>query len=170
VNQSLKKILYGIILTIGLIWLINYYFNFEIKKSELKEVTGFLQNDPMFDTGAKGHWFMELELMEDQYRYQTDGLSYKALDIKGVKQDLKAGTPIKLLVAKEIGFEETVNRFTDIIRIYSLSSGDKIYLKLEDYNNGKKSNRYFFPILWIILFGIYIYSFWIKNKRTITAA
>ena len=161
-KRNTKKILYGSILLIVLIWLINYFFNYSIERSELTEISGYLQQVPKFEKG-KGGWHMELELDSDQYRYQTDGLSYDALDKDGVKTEITAGSRIQILVAKNIGFEEMMNLFVGIKRIYGLKSNNKTYLKLDNYNHGKKDTRYLPLFIWLIFGGMYIYSFWIKK-------
>lgn len=106
---------------------------------------------------------MELELDSDQYRYQTDGLSYDALDKDKVKTEITAGSRIEILVSKNIGFEEMMNLFVGIKRIYGLKSNNKTYLKLDDYNHGKKDTRYLPLFIWLIFGGMYIYNFWIKK-------
>lgn len=149
-------------------WLINYYFNYSIEKSELTEISGYLQNEPKFEKG-KGGWHMEIELDSDQYRYQTDGLSYEALDKKGVKSELGAGSEIQILISKNVGFEEMMNLIVGIKRIYGLKSNNQTFLELNDYNRGKKDTRYLPLFIWLIFAGMYTYNFWIKNERSITA-
>ncbi len=161
-NRNTKKILYGSILLITLGWSVNYFFNYSIRKSELTEISGYLHNEPKFDKG-KGGWYMELDLNSDEYRYQTDGLSYDALDVDGVKSELNAGSQIQILVAKNTGFEEMMNLFVGIKRIYGLKSNKKTFLKLNDYNKGKEGTRYSALFIWLIFAGLFIYNFWIKK-------
>lgn len=128
----------------------------------MTEISGYLHNEPKFDKG-KGGWYMELDLNSDEYRYQTDGLSYDALDVDGVKSELNAGSQIQILVAKNTGFEEMMNLFVGIKRIYGLKSNKKTFLKLNDYNKGKEGTRYSALFIWLIFAGLFIYNFWIKK-------
>lgn len=100
-KRNIKKILYGSILFVVLVWLIYY----SIEKSELTEISGYLQQEPKFEKG-KGAWYMELDLDSDQYKYQTDGLSYEALDKKSVKTEITAGSRIQILVSKILGLKK----------------------------------------------------------------
>lgn len=158
-----KKVIFGIILLVVLGWSINYFFNYSIKKSELTEISGFLQNIPKFDKG-KGGAYMELDLVSDQYRYQTDRLSYNALDIEGVKSELIKNRKVEILISKNNGFEEILNLFVGIKRIYVLKSNNKTFLDLNDYNKEKKQTKYLPLILWFIFLVIYIHCFWVKKN------
>ncbi len=106
---------------------------------------------------------MELDLDSDQYRYQTDDLSYDALATDDVKSELKTGSQIQILVSKNIGFEEMMNLFVGIKRIYGLKSNKKTFLKLDDYNKGKEDTRYSPLFVWLIFAGLFIYNFLIKK-------
>lgn len=109
---------------------------------------------------------MELDLDSDQYRYQTDGISYAALDKDGVKSELNRGSQIHILVAKHFGFEEMMNLFVGIKRFYGLKSDKKTFLKLNDYNKEKEGTRYSALFIWLIFAGLFIYSFWIKRDAS----
>lgn len=148
-------------------WLINYYFNYSIERSELTEISGFLQSQPKFEKGKS--WHMEIDLDSDHFRYQTDGLSYAALDKEGVKSEVRTGSLVKILVSKNVGLEELLNSFVGIKRIYELKANNKTYLELKDYNKGKKDTRYLPLFIWLIFAAMYTYNFWIKNNRSITA-
>ena len=107
---------------------------------------------------------MELDLVSDKYRYQTDRLSYNALDIEGVKSELIKNSKVEILISKNIGFKEMMNLFVGIKRIYVLKSNNKTFLNLNDYNKEKKQTKYLPLILWFIFLIIYIQSFWLKKK------
>lgn len=109
---------------------------------------------------------MELDLDSDQYRYQTDGISYAALDKDGVKSELNRGSQIHILVAKHFGFEEMMNLFVGIKRFYGLKSDKKTFLKLNDYNKEKEGTRYSALFIWLVFAGLFIYNFWIKRDAS----
>ncbi len=162
-ERNTKKILYGSILIVALGWSINYYFNYSIERSDLIEISGNLQHKPTFSS-VKGGWHLEFELNTDKYRYQTDGLGYDALDKDGVKTVLAVGSPVQILIAKNVGFEEIMNLLVGIKRIYGLKSDKKTFLKLNDYNKGKEGTRYTALFIWLIFAGFFIYNFWIKKE------
>ena len=167
-KQRLKKILYGSLLALGLVWLTEHAINFELKLSELKPVSGILESNPKFDRSRNGR-YIELEILEDQWRYQTGGIGYKALDESNAQADLLKGESVTFLVSKSTGINEFLDGIVGVVDIYGLESNGKTYLSLEEYNKRREDNRFGGFFIWIIFFGIYIYGFWIqgwiKSKR-----
>lgn len=164
-----KKILFGIVLLISFIWSINFFFNYKLKNSDLKKITGTLSKIPLFSSTSKSS-YVELILDNSSSRYHTGGIGLKEMDKKAVKRDLTIGSTITLLVSKEKGVNEVLDDLVGVVDFYDLKSNGISYLSLEDYNNGRKGNRIFVLVLWSIFFCIYIYSFWFsienKNKET----
>lgn len=166
-NQNVKKVFYGVLLTACLGWIVNYAFNYDLDNSELKEYTGTLSKDPEFYTAGRGNHYMRLKFINDENKYLSSGIGLQALDKEGVKSNLHKGTIVTILVANKTGVNEYLDGIVNVVDIYGLKSEGKDYLKLDDFNEGRKSNRPFFFIIWFVLFGFYIYNFWIKNKTSI---
>jgi len=162
VGKKLKKIIYGLILLIGLTWMIHYILYYKIELSELKEVNGILKKNPKFDSN-RGK-YLELVIYEDDRRYHVNGIGYHELDIYNLRNDLKKGLPVTILVSKSIGINEFLDGIVGVVDFYGLKANNKIYLDLNNFNKGLKNNRFFGLIIWFVFFGTYIYSFWIKDK------
>jgi hypothetical protein len=165
VNENLKKIIFGAMLTIGLFWTLDYAINFEIELSELKEVKGILKKSPKFDIVRGAGRYIELVISEDDYRYHTNGIGYDALKINELKKDFKIGQSVTFLVSKGTGIEELLDGLFGVVDFYGLKSNGKTYLNLQDYNKGRRGNRYTCIIIWFFFFGFYIYNFWIKVNK-----
>lgn len=49
-----------------------------------------------------------------------------------------------------------MNLFVGIKRIFGLKSNNKTFIKLDDYNTGKKDTRYLPIFIWLIFVGMYV--------------
>jgi hypothetical protein len=157
----MKKKLFGVALAIGLIWVVNYSFNFAVERSELKEVSGVLSKGPIIHNGKKGHRCIKMEINEDVFEYKASGLSYEALNKTDLFRELKKGSLVTFLVSKENGSDAHLN----LRDFYELRSKGKYYLILKDYNQGRKENRVYFLLIWCVLLVIYIRKYWWNNRR-----
>jgi len=162
-NPNLKRNFFGSILIIGLVWAIYHTYYFELELSELKEVKGVLSKDPNFKSNRHVN-SLELVIYEDNWRYLATGNSYEVLDVNGVKEDLKKGQQITLLISQVTGINELLDQIVGVVDFYELRSNGKTYLKLEDYNSELKNNRFTFIFIWLFFFISYIYKFWFKDK------
>lgn len=156
-----KKIIYGFLLLITLLWIIDGIINFELNSSNVIKVSGVLKTDPKFDRTKSGR-YLELILNDNRFRYQVGGTIYDDLDVESVYSDLKKDSVVSFYIIKSKGINEFLDELVGVIDIYGLESKGKKILKLEDVNKRNKSERYYPIIIWIILFTIYLFRNWIK--------
>lgn len=166
--KKVKKIMYGILLFLVLLGLIYVHKNLEITKDELKTITGTLKGDPLFDSGAKGHRYMEIKLIEyNNRRFHTDGYSYYVLKKKLIKTEIQDGSKVQLSIRNEKAknWVDKMNRNLYIYDIITLKDDAQEYISLSDYNAYRKNDFWLIYLFWLPFFGLY--TFWIlKLKRT----
>lgn len=163
-NKNIKKVLYGIFLAIGLVWIINFSYNYKIERSELIEHTGVLSRDPEFCSGGRSGHYLRLKFKKEKFKYLASGIAYQALDMEAFKSDISKGARVTVLIAKESGVNEYLDGVVNVIDIYGLNSEGTDYLALEEMNEERHGNVWFSAIIWCILFGIYFYHNWLKDK------
>lgn len=156
-----KKILFGSLLLILLVWVINGIINFELNNSNSTKVSGILRKDPKFDHTKSGR-YLELVLIENRFRYHVGGTIYSDLDVGGVQTELKKDSLVSFYILKSKGINEFLDELVGVVDIYGLESNRKKFLRLEDVNKRNKTDRYYPIIIWLILFTIYLFSNWIK--------
>jgi hypothetical protein len=165
---SSKRIVWGFILGLSLIWVINYVFNYAATESDLKEVTGTLEKEIVFNESLKNPC-IELDFLEDHFRYTTDRFGYDAFEVFDAKRTLSKGCRVTILVDKSAYITNSIKSGLNLteVHFYSLKFKDKYYLTLEDYNEGIKTNRWMVLIIWSIACGGYIYELWFRKVNDI---